>query len=52
MPQFRPIQQSLFPELTGAFRESESTATLNQCVAGIDSELDAAYCIECLLYRM
>ena len=30
MPQFRPIQQSLFPELSGAFRESESFATLNQ----------------------
>src|ERR1035441_6216205 len=30
MPQVRPIQQSLFPELSGAFRESESPATLNQ----------------------
>src|ERR1039458_433542 len=30
MPQFRPIQQSLFPELSGTFRESESTATLIQ----------------------
>jgi hypothetical protein len=30
MPQVRPMQQSLFPELSGTFRESESIATLNQ----------------------
>src|ERR1039458_1134312 len=30
MPQVRPMQQSLFPELSGTFRESESFATLNQ----------------------
>jgi hypothetical protein len=30
MPQVRPIQQSLFPELSGTFQEPESFTTLNQ----------------------
>src|ERR1035438_4666222 len=30
MPQVLPIQQSLFPELSGTFQESESFTTLNQ----------------------
>src|ERR1039458_10089094 len=30
MPQVRPFQQSLFPELSGTFQESESFTTLNQ----------------------
>ena len=30
MPQVRSMQQSLFPELSGTFREPESFATLNQ----------------------